>query len=150
MCWRFLREWRTDALVRLGHREREVEPRSLPRLAFDPDPATVCFDDSLGNGQSESGAHALGAFGLPVWIEDVAEMLAGDSRSGVADREQDFGVARLGVETNHPSARRELHRVPDQVPQDLQKAMAIRERRRKLVCDLVLQRDSACRRLRLK
>src|SRR5436305_12904862 len=97
MCWRFLREWRADAPVRRGHREREVESRSLPRLALHPDPTAVCFDDAFGNGQSESGPHALGAFGLPVRIEDVAELLLRNPRPAVAHHDQHLRALWLGA-----------------------------------------------------
>src|SRR5947199_9426139 len=117
MCWRFLREWRGDAPVRLGHREREVKSRSLPRLALHPDPTAVCFDDAFSNGQSESGAHALGAFDLPVRIEDVAEVLLRNPRPAVAHHEQHFSVLLRGAEADLAAARRALHRVTYQVRQ---------------------------------
>src|SRR6202035_2992265 len=150
MCWRFLREWRADALVRLGHREREVESRSLPRLAPHPDPTAVCFDDTFGDWQSESGAHALGAFGLPVRIEDVAEVLLRNPGPGVAHREQHSRVLCLGAEADRAAAWRELHRVPDQVRQHLEDAVAIRVYRRKFFCGLVSKRDTTRGGLRLE
>src|SRR5579859_1144950 len=112
MRWRFLRPSRADLGRFFCGRKREVELRTFRRLALDPDASAVRLDDAFGDRQSEPGPEALGAFGLPVGIEDVAEMLLRDAGAGVRDAEQNHrALERLRVHGDHPARRRELERV---------------------------------------
>src|SRR5258707_3711712 len=115
MCWRSRRLSRVDGGRFPRDRQGEKKLRSATRLGLDPDLPAVRLDDSLRDRQSEAGAEALGAFGLPVGIEDVLEVFLRDSGTRVRDREQHMIVLRIGAECDHPTLWGELHRVADQV-----------------------------------
>src|SRR5204863_9920406 len=75
-----------------------------------------------------------GAVRLPEPLEDVREEIRADALAGVADGEPGAVVDALERDADPPTARRELHRVRDQVPDDLLQALRVslprdRERR---------------------
>src|SRR5438067_13509474 len=107
-------------------RQREVEGRSLSLFAFHPDRAAMRLDDPFGDGKSQSSAHPLGTFCLPIGIEDVAEVFFGDAGSGIGDREEnEIVLVRRGSAHDSARLRSELERVSDQIRENLNDAMAI-------------------------
>ena len=52
-------------------------------------------------------------------LEDVWELVRRDPFSGVADRDLDVGICPLQVELHSSSARRELHRIHEEIPRHL-------------------------------
>src|SRR5262249_30724754 len=97
-----------------------IERRSLAGLGFDPDPATVHFDDALGDRQAKTGPALLArdrAVGLLELLEDLGLIGRSNSGAGVADRNRERSVRRLGSD-RHFASLVERDRVADQVEQD--------------------------------
>ena len=69
---------------RRWHRKKNVELSAVAGLAGDLDAATVVNDDSMDNGQTQTGPLA-GRFGREEWIEDFVQVLRRDSVAGVAN-----------------------------------------------------------------
>src|SRR5438105_4774728 len=86
LCARFIRR-----------AQREMELRSFLLFTLDPDSPAVRFHNSLRDWQAEACAEARGAFGLPVRIENLVEILARDSRSCVGHGEDHEAVGRFGA-----------------------------------------------------
>ena len=123
------RRWysRLAQLARSGVRSyghREVKPRATPELALRPDPPAVRVDNTLRDVQPEpGGAPALG--GRLVRLEQRGQQVGLDPRPGVLDREQHVRIA-AGTGDRHPVTRpAELDRVPEEVPEQLQHAVAV-------------------------
>src|SRR5262245_13361920 len=71
----------------LGRRKakREIEAGTLPYFAFDPDSASMGFDDAPNDRQTKAdSAHILVA-GLPEPSEDMRDLITGYARTGVRD-----------------------------------------------------------------
>ena len=66
----------------------------MPFLALDPDSTAMRFDDSLDDGQSETGATAPRVFRLPETVEEARHVLVGDSGPAVTDPEMDLSISR--------------------------------------------------------
>src|SRR5215212_5255533 len=73
----------------LCHRQREIEFGTAVRRTLRPDPAAMCFHNSLCNRQSKPCPELCRRFGLPVPVKNVVKVLWRDSRAGIRDRKAD-------------------------------------------------------------
>src|SRR5579859_2892299 len=84
------------------------------------------LDDLLADVESEPDAVArVGVVALPVAIEQVANLLSLDPWSSIFDRELDARSCDHRSHGDHPTGRRELQRVADQVCEDLKYALFV-------------------------
>ena len=106
-----------------GARQRNLESKRTPpgRAVFDPDPTAVKLDDLPGNGQPEPapGMRALGSLGSGIPPEDQVPIRRSDSRTGIADFEQDTSLCRLRGEVDPSPRRGEFDGVSGQIEQNL-------------------------------
>src|SRR5437660_5500755 len=115
-------------MLRLEHGDSEMELRTLPHFALDPDAAAMRFDEMLGDGKAEAGT---ADFSRPCNINAVEALKdAGLVRSGNADsgvRNGESNLASVGGSGNHDLAagRRVLNGVIQQVLQHLGKTAAV-------------------------
>src|ERR1043165_7832255 len=101
--------------------------RSPPaHLAVDRDRTAMCVDDTLDNREAEADAAPLLAGRLPEAVEDVRDLLAGDTRSGVAHGEHDLAGRCARSDEDRAFFWCELDRVPEQVREDLRESMTVR------------------------
>src|SRR5262249_29195055 len=105
-----------------GQGERERRARADP--ALHPDPASLGFDESPGDGESE--ADALVAPGrLPESLPDATEVRGGNARARVVDVEANLRPGLLGLHRHGSTLRREPERVAEEVGEHLQDPVAI-------------------------
>src|SRR5690606_34353214 len=113
---------------RLCDRDRETERAPHADRARDPDPAAVRLDDPPADREPEAGA---GASGLerrpPERREEVRDRIFRDPDARVLDREDDLLAVRLRGDRDPAALGRELDRVPDQVLEELEHTVAVRE-----------------------
>ena len=107
-------------------------------------------DDGSADVQPQSKAAESTAtrivIGLVEALEDIRPMLVGDPDPGVADGHLDVATATVNVDGDRPALRRILHRVLEQVAQDLVDPIAIRVDHQRVGS---MQRDLAVRVLAL-
>src|SRR4051794_7313795 len=102
-------------------RKREDEPAAVPGLAFDPDAASVQFDETLRDCQSEPAAFALqhSDVRLLELLEDPFLVVCGDTGPGVGHRYTHLSILPRRRDDDASAPRRELDRVREQVEDDL-------------------------------
>src|SRR5262249_38717706 len=111
---------RTPAVRLKGQREAERGP--LTHLALHPDPSPVQLHELLGECQPKPRALLLPSIisaDLAELLEDGRLVLGRDPDPGVADGDGDAVLGRCGGEADPATFRRELHRVGEEVQQDL-------------------------------
>src|SRR5215469_11204069 len=86
----FLR--RSSDRLALEERHGEVEHRAFPRLARHPDLPSVRFNDSLGDGQAETGTeHLIARTSAPVkLVEDPRLLLLADAAASIRHAEHNL------------------------------------------------------------
>ena len=60
-------------------------------------------------------------------IEDLRLLLLGDPGAAILDQEFDFSLPEPGAQDDRGVRRRELHRVVDEVPKDLLRAVRVED-----------------------
>ena len=140
-------------------RQADGEGRSPAHLALHGHGTAHEGHEAAHDAQPETGALAAllaCAFPLPERLEDHLEALAVDARTGVRNQEQKMPVA-FGTVRQHGSiqphlpAARELHRVAEQVRQDLQQTVLIpRDHDRQIVRHVHRKADPGLARSRLE
>lgn len=136
-------------------RERERKDGALADRAAGFDRAVMFMDDLVDDGQAQSGADMLRAFVFrgEKWVEDVGEILGGNSAAGI--RDLDLNPSRSvesGQVTRHDRqspARclHGIHGVQDQIHQDLLHLLAIDHDRIQRFFQLFLDGHAQRRRL---
>src|SRR5689334_11146041 len=109
-------------VARNGQKER----RPLAWRALEPDPSAVCFDDSLADGEPQTGITVVRlAPVMPVTVKYLR--LLGNEHAGprVGDGEDDASVACRSAERYAPSVRSEFHRISQEIPEDLHDARCV-------------------------
>src|SRR5262245_21830947 len=94
----------------------------MARLALNPDPPAVQLHELLRERQPEPGALLLAGVVSPdlaELLEDRRLILGRDPDPRVADGDRDAVVGRCGNEADPAALRGELHRVGQEVQQDL-------------------------------
>src|SRR2546428_8539147 len=101
--------------------QRKCESAALADLALDPKPAAVQLDEALREREAESGAvfSMRTGGGLLELLEDLRMILGGDPHARVPDGDADLAIHPMRSHIDSPTFRRELHRVRQQVEQDL-------------------------------
>src|SRR5690606_34394494 len=69
--------------------------------------------------QPHAGARASLTVELEEWLEDPCLVLMGDTAAGIANTKLGPAIATAALDLHPPALRRELHRVRDQVDEDL-------------------------------
>src|SRR5512143_3097604 len=123
--------------MRRGKGEEEGAPVS--GLALHPDAAMVGLDDALDDGEPQPGAQALRLPGLPEALEEVRQILGGNSAARVAHPEQHVAFSDGRPDDETAARAGELEGVADQVLEDLQEPVAIGPDRGQLRRDLELE-----------
>src|SRR5215813_192918 len=129
----------------LPQRQREGEGRSAPYHAFDPDLASVKFDELPRDGETESGAfhflrscpHLLELFEHPILIR------RGNANAGVRDRDLHDAIIRSRPDGDLATLRRELQRVREQIEQHLLHLALVGANRSETLVNRALKRDAA-------
>jgi hypothetical protein len=110
-----------------------MKSRTLPNGAFNPDAAAVRVNDVAGNGEAESGAARLarsrGVHAVKT-LENALKVGLRNSDAGIGDRKRDFLSIRPGAHIDLPPRGCILHRVVEQILQNLAYLSAIRANRR--------------------
>ena len=119
-----------DRSGRLAGLEREVDPecRPLARDAVIADPSFHEADEFAGDGQPKAGTAEFArdrAVGLLEAGEEIAGGLWVEPDPGVGDHYPDTAGLGQGDDDGDLAPRRELHRVRDQVVQDLTQTIAV-------------------------
>ena len=94
--------------------QEEGESGAGAGRAFDMDLFFVQFDDTLGNGQSESGMIGF-AFPVPVSlikaVKNIRQIFFGDAAAGIANADGDITILHTEGEPNGPPFRGVAHGV---------------------------------------
>src|SRR5207302_2385768 len=106
---------RSSCVAALGNREIEVNGGALSARTFDPDPAAMRVDDSLGDVESETAAAAIAVLLLPVSIESMGQMRLGNSRAAVHHGELDLPGELLRRNEDRGAPRAELDGIADEI-----------------------------------
>src|SRR5262245_12322858 len=103
------------------HGQRELERASLADLALAPDAAAVHLDEAFRKGEPEAGPLALlgASFRLLKLLEDAIQILGGDARAAVGDRNPHLAVHPRRADVDLAALRSELHGVREQIEDDL-------------------------------
>src|SRR5690606_1668431 len=118
-----------DRTLGLALADLEVKARADPRLTLDPDHAAVGVDDRLGDRQPEpaaAGRAGVGLLELRELAKQLGQLILGDARALVADREP-HGAGRdlLELDPDGVAGLAELDRVRHQIDQHLQQPIPI-------------------------
>src|SRR6266567_7059589 len=120
--------WLKQIVSGLGG-QSEVEGCALALDAGGPDTSAMLIDDAATDGKPETGStHGarVRRVALPEAIEDVLELVCGNTAALVADLDQRFAVVQITRgEVNLAARWRELDRVREQVVERLQNAVGI-------------------------
>ena len=107
----------------------ELEDRALVGFALDPDPAAHDFGEPLADGEAEAGAAILARrrrIDLAEGLEQTIHAIRGDAAARVADLEMERRVVAVLDDRpdgqRHFARRGELHRVAQEIDQDLPQA----------------------------
>src|SRR5256886_6276146 len=134
-------------------RDREVEGRAVTDGAFHPDLAPVHLHDLLNDREAEAspGDGLRGAAADPTEaFEDVPDLVLGDADAGVGDADQDVASVGSAGQGDGPALGRILHRIVDDVADNLDQPVAVagHDRQARVEVGLELHRDRARRRPR--
>jgi len=117
---------RSDLMALIGGcraaRQCDVEHRTLPDGALDPQTAAVQLDELARKGQAESRALLLVgvvATNLAEFLEDGLVIFGRDSNSGVVHRDDHVAVFASRANVDPSAVGREFHGVGEQIEQDL-------------------------------
>src|SRR5690606_31217126 len=105
--------------------ELEGERRAATGAVLQPDLTAVRLHDALGDREAETRPTVLPPTAVPESIEDVRHVLFGHTGAGVFDGNHDRTRARAGAQRDRAPCRGELDRVPDEVGEHLEDAVAI-------------------------
>src|SRR5205823_5120285 len=107
--------------------KREDEPAAVSGPAFDPEAASVQFDEALRECESESGPLALldADVRLLELLEDPFPVVYGDTGPGVRHRDKHLSVLTRRRDDDASAPRRELDGVREQVEDDLPDAALV-------------------------
>ncbi len=110
-------------------RQPHEELRTLPFLALRPKRATHLVDQRAADGEAEAGAAILAGgrlLELTELVKDGLQLIGRDSRAFVGDLQHDVTVLVPPAEPHPAAGGRELHRVGDQVDDDLLQPVGVR------------------------
>src|SRR6266536_4102687 len=110
-------------LLRLG-RQHELEPAALARLGFELDPPAQCEGELARDRKPEARP---GVVARPERAEDPFALLRRDAGPGVVDRDGDTAVLGGQPELDAYPVRRPAERVREQVRDDLEDAVSVRD-----------------------
>src|SRR5690606_14750661 len=120
-----------------GEREGELDGRAGTGGAVDPDAPAVQFDEMPGDGEPQPGSGVgAGAIRLVEPLEDSIPILGGNAGAGVGYPDDQVVVFGRCPDGDDAAGRGELHRVVDQVDQDLLDALRVETAGRQPVGDL--------------
>ncbi len=111
-----------------GTRQHDVEGSAGTEVALRPDGSGVLLNDGSADGKAETGAALLASVGglnLLETIEDVVELVSGDTAALVGDAKEDGVRGGLGLNANRGGAGRKLDCIGEQVGEDLQDAIGV-------------------------
>src|SRR5204863_3481550 len=112
----------------LGGGQREVERRPLPFLALHPDRSAVALDDLLGDVKAESEAAVIRRRDLAAAmeaLEDLPELVGRNADAAIAHGSEQRVAFVVHRDGNVAAVGRILHRVLQQLAEDLLEAIAI-------------------------
>ena len=113
-----------------AQRQKNLKGCPLSQPAADANSTTMCLDNLLRDGKSQSCSMFPAAFsggvGLIKTVEDVRLHLVGNPRACVRNEDQDPIIYSRSPQRNLPSAGRELKGVIHQVSENLGEAVTIR------------------------
>src|SRR6185503_10257803 len=96
-------------------RQGEEQRGALAGRALGPDPAPVGLHDALADGEAEAGAAAVAALGLPETVENMRQLLRGDTGTVVCHPDLELLVFHRGSDADGAPGARELDGIADQV-----------------------------------
>src|SRR6202042_1157783 len=102
--------------------QQHGELASLPQSAADFDAAVVLFDNTTGEGETQAGSVALCRVKRP---EDVGDVLRRDSAAIIADEHGGEAFSRPDLDTHRAGAGDGLHRIQQQIQENLVNLIAI-------------------------
>src|SRR3990170_8801038 len=121
------------------HRDGEPERASLPGLALAPDPPAVQLDEAFRQSQPESGALAR-ALGIATHLAELFEyalpVVGGDPDAGIPHGDLDLAVPAPRRDADPATVGCELHRVRNEIQNDLLQLARIRGHRPDIRLDL--------------
>jgi hypothetical protein len=100
--------------------QSEVEGGTVVWLRFDPDTATMCFDQSAAHQQAQPGSLCViqhGVSQLLKWLEQLGLILFRDTAALVTDRDNQMTRVTFGGYSYLAAFRRVLHTVLQKVIQ---------------------------------
>src|SRR5689334_11743721 len=106
----------------LKHGNSEMELRTLPHFALDPDSSAMSFDEMLGDRKAQAGAADFARtcnIDAVEALKDAGLVRPGNADSGVRDRESNLISVGGGGNHDLTSGRRVLDGVVEQVLQHL-------------------------------
>ena len=150
---RLLQRLRRGRLLRRqGHiRNLDHEHRTLARFAVDLDPPLHRVHQPARDAQAQAGAGAhpaIGRVGLMEGFEDARTLFGLDPDAAVPDDEAEIAQARIVTAAQcdthrHPALLGVLHRIADQVHQDLPEPLRVEHQRAgRATLDLAGQEDA--------
>src|SRR5438309_1111642 len=109
-------------------RQREIENGALPREGLHPNAAAITLDNTLANGEADTGSRVRVPMEPLENAEDLLSVLGLDADSVVPYREEPFAGPPLGIHTDPGRLFRTavLDRVTDQVLEQLNQAGLVR------------------------
>src|SRR5207247_6929598 len=129
-------------------RDREVEGRAVTDGAFHPDLAPVHLHDLPNDREAEAspGNRLRGTAAYPTEaFEDVPDLVLGDADAGVGHADQDVASVGAAGQDDSSALGRVLHRVVDDVADDLDQPVAVagHDRQARVEVGFELHRDRA-------
>src|SRR5687767_2780744 len=109
-----------------AHRERHGELSAFTFAALDGDATAVCLDDRFYEAKAETHTALRSAFVAAVKTRpDLRVLLGRDADTGVADGDREFSLCGARADGDRASGRGVLHRVVDEIGEDLSHARGI-------------------------
>ena len=101
------------------------------------------FDDGLADVKSKSNALLCVSLRGPVGLEDVGQLVVGDTRPAVRHLERHLAIGHAGADGDDVAASTELERVSKQVADDLDNSSRVTPDLSEILDEVDLERDRA-------
>ena len=128
-------------------RQPDAERRAPAGVAFQFDPAAVRADDALHNHQTQSGALF---FGREKRLKNAVDLFLRNAAAGVGHAHPDAVRAFAGLQRQRAALGHRLHRVFDEIHQNLLHLRRVHRRRRQLARQFCFHVQAAIVQFRLK
>src|SRR5262249_31110718 len=99
-------------------RKLDVEGSAFSGRRAHIDFTGMFFDDSVADGEAQTGAAAAG-FGGEKWIEDAMDVFAGNARAGIGNFDFHAAVVSRRANFQHSTAGHGVSRVEEQIQKHL-------------------------------